>query len=133
MNQPPLLLYDGTCGLCHAAVRFMLRHEASPQLHFAPLESDKAKAALAAHGLSVPPAETLVVVSDAGLLTHSAAVLFLARQLKLPWRLAGSLSALPSPWLDALYKAVAARRHRFFKRPPADCPLVPPEHRHRFH
>ena len=36
----PVLLYDGTCGLCNGTVQFILRHDHKGTLLFAALESD---------------------------------------------------------------------------------------------
>src|SRR4051812_7086526 len=39
-DEPPLLLFDGTCGFCAQSVQFVLRHERRRQtLRFASLQS----------------------------------------------------------------------------------------------
>ena len=37
-RQKPVLLYDGLCGFCDRAVRFVLRFDPQGVIHFAPLQ-----------------------------------------------------------------------------------------------
>jgi predicted DCC family thiol-disulfide oxidoreductase YuxK len=133
-GQPERLFYDGTCGLCHAAVRFVLaRDRTGNAFRFAPLDSDLFRAA-------VPEAEraglgeTLVVqTADGAILTRARAVLHIMRRLGGVWRLlAGPLAIIPRPLLDRLYDVVAWSRHRLFRRPADVCPVLPPRLRQRF-
>ena len=45
----PLLLYDGVCALCNAAVTFVLTRDRSGAVRFAPLQGETAAPLLAAH------------------------------------------------------------------------------------
>ncbi|MEB3221696.1 MAG: DCC1-like thiol-disulfide oxidoreductase family protein [Candidatus Sericytochromatia bacterium] len=113
--MPPLhVLFDGECATCHALVRLALRHPARAGLRFVPLGAvvnTPAGDALA-HRLGEPLGATLVVLRDGEALTRSDAVLALAAALGGAWQLAGLGRLLPRPWRDALYDALAARRHR---------------------
>ena len=53
----PVLLFDGTCGLCNRCVRLLLRLDRRARLHFAPLQSAPAQAYLRTHGLPTPISE----------------------------------------------------------------------------
>ena len=137
----PVVLYDGVCGLCNRAVRFVLRRDRDGLFRFAPLQGELARAALARHGLAPPAADssdpgTLYVVIDAGgrderLLARSEAVLFILRNLPLYWVAAALFRILPRFLRDALYDFVARRRYRWFGRYDT-CPLPRPEDRARF-
>ncbi len=48
-NNPAILLYDGTCGFCDGAVKFVLRVDRVGTMRFAALESDFGAAVLARH------------------------------------------------------------------------------------
>ncbi|HEV3081598.1 MAG TPA: DUF393 domain-containing protein [Gemmataceae bacterium] len=133
-GQPERLFYDGTCGLCHAAVRFVLAKDRSGNaFRFAPLDSDLFRSA-------VPEVErarlgeTLVVqTADGAILARARAVLHIMRRLGGFWRLlAGLLAIIPRPLLDRLYDGVAWSRHRLFRRPADVCPVLPPHLRRRF-
>ena len=128
------IFYDGHCGLCHAAVRFVLARDRTGNLfRFAPLDSDWFRS-------SVPEAErarlgeTLVVqTADGQMLARSRAVLHIMRRLGGIWRiLASFLRAIPPAILDRVYDAVAWSRHRLFRRPTQVCPVLPAALRQRF-
>ncbi|HEX6266710.1 MAG TPA: DCC1-like thiol-disulfide oxidoreductase family protein [Burkholderiales bacterium] len=127
------IFYDGTCGLCHGVVRFVLSEDTKAGFRFAPLQGRHFEALVPQAVRSRLP-ETFVVLTDEGrLLLKSDAVIHLLLRLGGLWRLAGSaLGALPRPVRDAAYDAVGANRQRLFRRPEGLCPLVPATLRERF-
>ncbi len=128
---PDLVFYDGACGLCHASVRFALRHDADgSRLRFAPLGGAAWRAAAAGEA---PPSGTVVVVAaDGRTFVRSAAVARLLERLGGGWAaLAALLGAVPAPLRDAAYDVVARLRRRL-RPPPADaCPTPAPRLRAR--
>ena len=111
-----VLLFDGECGLCHASVRFILRHERHPTLRFAPLAGQFGAAVQARHP-ALASANSIVWVTDAEgpeerVLIRSAAALRAARYLGGPWALLGMFVVMPRPIRDWLYDLVARHRHR---------------------
>jgi predicted DCC family thiol-disulfide oxidoreductase YuxK len=127
----PIVLYDGTCGLCHKSVRWIFRHERDHELLFAPLQGTTAAALRAKHP-SIPDAISSVVFVDAERVhARSKAFLYLARHLRAPWRWAYGVRWFPSFILDLGYRVIAAIRYRVWGR--ADlCDLPAPEQRARF-
>jgi predicted DCC family thiol-disulfide oxidoreductase YuxK len=124
---PALLLFDGECGLCDRAVRFLARRDRRRLLRFAPLQGETAAPwRELARSTAGGPFEWLALVEDpdggAGARVHlrSAAV---ARALQIVggrWAVAGALLArAPRRVSDAAYLAVARRRHWL----PASCAL----------
>ncbi len=124
----PVVLFDGVCNLCNAAVVFIIKRDPSGRFRFAPLQSDAAAALLRDAG-DLPDS---IVVAEAGrVLTRSGAVLRIARGLRWPWPLAAALVVIPRPLRDWVYARVARRRYRWFGR--RDTCMVPtPELRGRF-
>lgn len=114
----PVLLYDGSCGLCQRVVGVLLRLDSAGRLKFAPLQSEPAQAYLRAQGLPTADFDSLVFVPDwhrpaAGayqLRTDGA--LGAVAALGQPWRSLGFLRAMPRPWRDAAYRRIARGRHR---------------------
>jgi predicted DCC family thiol-disulfide oxidoreductase YuxK len=127
----PIVLYDGTCGLCSRSVRWILRHERDAELRFAPLQGPTA-AALRARFPEIPATlETVVLVDGSHARLRSKAFLHLARHLRAPWRWAYAVRWLPGFVLDLGYRAVARVRYRIWGR--ADvCEIPSPEQRARF-
>jgi len=127
----PLVLYDGTCGLCDRSVQLILRHDRRGRFRFAALQSDVGRALLARHGLPVDALDTVVLVEDGRAWTKSRAALGIARRMDAPWPALGVLGIVPRPVRDFLYDRVAKSRYRIFGRVDA-CMLPPPEVRARF-
>lgn len=126
--------YDGSCGLCHRAVRFLLAEDVDgSRFRFAPLHGE----AFEAH---VPPAQrtdlpdsVVVQLGDGRLLVRSDAALHVLGRLGGIWRAIGLAGrAVPRPLRDAAYDGVARVRKRLFAAPQEACPLLPRELRDRF-
>jgi predicted DCC family thiol-disulfide oxidoreductase YuxK len=132
--EPALLFYDGACGLCHAAVRFVLAEDPDGRaFRFAPLESERFEAAVPANVRATLPDSLVLLRPDGTLLLRTAAVREICARLGGVWRaLAFASHALPVALEDRLYDAVARVRARVFAKPADACPLVAIELRARF-
>jgi predicted DCC family thiol-disulfide oxidoreductase YuxK len=133
-GAPERLFYDGSCGLCHRAVRFVLAEDrAGNAFRVAPLGGAAFEREIPAGERAGLPDSLLVVRADGARLARSAAVLHIAARLGGFWRaLALVLRAVPAPLRDRGYDAVARVRLRLFARPTEACPLLPPHLRARF-
>jgi predicted DCC family thiol-disulfide oxidoreductase YuxK len=125
-----VVLFDGTCGFCEGAVRFIARRDPAGYFRFAPSQWPQAQAALAAHGLTREAARSLVLIEGDEIYLRSTASLLIAAHLTAPWRWARVLLWLPVPIRDMAYRLVAAIRHRLARASNA-CELPPPELRGR--
>lgn len=128
-----IIFYDGTCGLCHGFIRFLLSEDKDGAFRFAPLQSDVFAARVPEEIRKSLPDSVVVATADGRVLSRSAAVAHVMQRLGGLWGVSGKLGALlPSGPLDALYDRVAAVRHKVFKRPTEACPLMPKHLRERF-
>ena len=131
-----LLLYDGECGFCHGAVRFVLARDPRGAFRFAALQSPAAVAELVPFGGRPADLTTFYVIESyrggrSALHRRAGAVLVVAEALGWPWIAVTVLRMLPRRWLDAAYGVVARHRHRILGR--ADACVVPrPQDRERF-
>ena len=135
MSRPTeTLFYDGGCGLCHGAVRFVLwADESGRRFRFAPLGGQTFLALVdEAERARLP--DSLVMRTEAGrLLTRSAAVVHVLKRLGGPWQVIGTLGSwVPRPLLDWTYDGIARFRHRLVAKPGDACPVVPRDLRARF-
>ncbi|MFZ0885705.1 MAG: DCC1-like thiol-disulfide oxidoreductase family protein [Candidatus Acidiferrales bacterium] len=128
------LFYDGHCGLCHRAVKFVLKHDRSGRaFRFAPLQGETFAARVAAEWRVGLPDSVVVLTSDGALLVRSAAFLHVLRRLGGGWVvLASVLGVIPRGFWDFVYDFVARIRYRVFGRQDDVCPIVPVELRARF-
>ena len=112
---PPIIYFDGFCGLCNRFVDFLLRADRSRRFRFAPVQGSTAL-----EKLKPPPSPdptTIVLESDGRLLEKSDAVLAIFRQLGGLWRLAGLFRLIPRAGRDRVYDWIARNRYaRFGKR-----------------
>jgi predicted DCC family thiol-disulfide oxidoreductase YuxK len=133
-HHPETVFYDGHCGLCHGAVRFLLAEDSDgSRFRFAPLDSDLFLRTVPEHLRRDLPDSLIVLTEQGRLLTRSAAVLHLLHRLGGAWRLlAMIMSPVPQRLRDAAYDAIARVRHRLFPAPEAACPMLPPALRRRF-
>ncbi len=159
--MPPLLLYDGVCGLCNRLVQFVLQRDPAGVFRFAALQSALAASILARHGADPQDLDTVYVVvnyelPDERLLARSDAVIFILTHLgarapgptpsKLkpaepatslaPGRgfwpfVAGLLRLVPRPLRNWGYSLVARLRYRIFGRYDT-CPIPSADTRSRF-
>lgn len=128
-----ILFYDGSCALCHGAVRFVLAEDRSERaFRFAPLESELFRTHVPESERAALPDSMVLCTADARLLTRSDAVLEVLARLGGLWRIAGALGrVIPRPLRDALYNGIAAVRYRVFGTKVHACPILPPELRER--
>ena len=128
------LFYDGTCALCHGAVRFVLAHDPEGRtFRFAPLTSAAFRAAAKEEVRKTLPDSLVVQTEDGALLTRSEAVLHLLERLGGGFRILARAGRLvPRPLGDAAYDFVARVRYRVFGRKDEACPVIPQALRSRF-
>ncbi len=139
MGGRVLVVFDGHCGLCNGAVRWLLGRDRWDRLRFAAMESEKVARLLARHSLRGMDSEsgTVLVVRDAGgaeesVLMRSDAVVALLEELPRPWPWVGAtLGFLPRAVRDGGYRLVARWRYRIWGRLES-CPVPTAEERERF-
>jgi predicted DCC family thiol-disulfide oxidoreductase YuxK len=128
MAAPPILFFDGLCGLCNGAVDVLLRLDRRAQLRFAPLQGVTA-ATLLPGGQALP--DSVVLLDRDGLHLRSEAILRALIHLGGSWRAAALGRIVPRGIRDALYDAIASRRRRWFGRR-ATCRIPTSEEAPRF-
>jgi predicted DCC family thiol-disulfide oxidoreductase YuxK len=129
-----MLFYDGHCGLCHGAVKLVLRGDRTGHaFRFAPLGGPTFKARVPAEGRASLPDSIVVLTKEGRLLVRSDAFLHILRRLGGGWKiLGGALAVIPQGLRDAAYDLIARTRYSIFGRRDELCPIVAPELRARF-
>ncbi|HET7505830.1 MAG TPA: DCC1-like thiol-disulfide oxidoreductase family protein [Kofleriaceae bacterium] len=131
LPSAPLVLYDGTCGLCARSVRWLLDHERDHEIVFAPLQGETAALARVRYPEIPATVDSVVYVHAGRAHLRSKALLHAARHLRAPWRWGHAMRWIPGFVLDLAYRVVAAVRYRIWGRADA-CGLVTPAQRRRF-
>jgi predicted DCC family thiol-disulfide oxidoreductase YuxK len=127
----PLVLFDGTCGLCNRLVDFVLRRDPKGVFTYVPLQSPTGRSIVSRHELPTDDLTSIVLVRGARVDRYSTAVLEILRCLGGSWSLLSGLILVPPPLRDMAYEFVAVRRLRWFGRLDA-CRVPTPEEQRRF-
>lgn len=127
----PIVVFDGVCNVCSAAVRLILEKDRAGTIRFAPLQSPVGGRLMREHGLDPADAETFLFVKDGRALVRSDAAVELARHLRFPWSALAVFGFLPRFLRDPAYRLVARNRYAWFGRRAA-CFMPSPEERSRF-
>ncbi len=129
-----LVFYDGSCGLCHGTVLFLLKRDGDgSRFLFAPLQGETFLQRVDEAQRRDLPDSVIVLRVEGGLLQKSEGVIHLLKRLGGGWSmLAKAMALLPRGLRDWGYDRVASVRKRLFKKPEGACPLVPPGLRTRF-
>lgn len=129
----PVLFYDGACGLCHRAVRLLLRLDRAGRLRFAPLAGETFARVVPRDQRASLPDSLVLRTADGRLLVRSAALIAGLRSAggAAAW-LAAVAGLVPRALADGAYDAVARRRQRLFVPATEACPVPPGRWRGRF-
>jgi len=133
-NTLDMMFYDGYCGLCHRAVRFVLAEDREGKLfRFAPLQGAAFERLVPAERRESLPDSVVVLTADGRLLVRSEAFLHILRRLGGAWKVvAVVLGVVPRGLRDFVYDFVARVRFHVFGRREDLCPVMPAELRARF-
>jgi predicted DCC family thiol-disulfide oxidoreductase YuxK len=135
-----LMLFDGLCGLCNSAVRWVTQRDHADLFRFAPLQSELTAVILSRHGIdreTVLKSNTVYLVLYAGtererLLTRSNVTVNMLLLLGGRWRVLGySLRAVPAVVRNGAYSLFARNRYRLTGRYEI-CPLPTDAERMKF-
>src|SRR4051794_40834590 len=125
-----IVLFDGTCAFCEASVKFIARRDPAGYFRFGASQSPQAAALLARYDAGGDTARSLILIEHSRVYLRSTASLRIAARLSFPWSLLAVFLVVPRPLRDAVYRAIAAIRHRLAGSADA-CEIPPPEIRAR--
>jgi predicted DCC family thiol-disulfide oxidoreductase YuxK len=126
-----IVLFDGVCNFCNASVNFVIERDKAGYFKFAPLQSELGESLIKKHGIDPASTDSVIVVENERVYTHSSAALRIAKRLDGLWSLANVFVVVPKFLRDAAYKLFARNRYRLFGRQDA-CMMPTPEIRERF-
>ena len=107
-------MFDGFCHVCSGWVRFMRKHPVDPPFELVPMQSERGRALLVAHGIDPADPMTFLVIDGGEAMTESDGGIHVVAVLGGVWRLAAVGKLMPKPWRDWVYRALARNRYRWF-------------------
>lgn len=126
-----ILFFDGVCNLCNGSVQWILRHDQQHTIQFAALQSAAAQLKLEPHGINPQKLESMLLLENGVVYTHSDAALHLARALGAPWSWAFVFMVVPKFIRDGVYRFIAKNRYAWFGQRDS-CMIPTPELQKRF-
>lgn len=111
-----LVLFDGVCNLCNGTVQFIMQRDPHGRFCFASQQSAAGIAAYVRAGQTLPMPDSVIVIDDLGVSTHSAALLRICHQLGWPYRILLAGRLIPRRVRDWMYGYLARNRYRIFGR-----------------
>ncbi|MCH7638529.1 MAG: DUF393 domain-containing protein [Bacteroidetes bacterium] len=130
-SEHPIILFDGVCNLCNHAVDFVIDRDPELVFRFASLQSHLGERLLTGFEIDTNETDSLVLIEEGRAYVCSTAALRIVRRLGKLWPAVYGLIVVPRPLRDAVYKAIARRRYRWFGRRET-CRLPTPEEQARF-
>ncbi|MFT4603512.1 MAG: putative DCC family thiol-disulfide oxidoreductase YuxK [Rhodothermales bacterium] len=113
-NNRPIILFDGVCNLCNAAVNYVIDHDPEAQFRLGALQSTAGAALLASAGLPGEFLDSIILVEGGEVHTRSDAVLRIARRLTGPVRFLWWTRFVPRSIRDPAYQLVGRYRYNWF-------------------
>lgn len=129
-NSGPIVLFDGVCNFCDAAVNLIISRDKAGVFRFAPLQSDAGRELVAKYEIPAD-VDSVILVDDGRAFLHSDAAIRIAQKLGGGWKLLTAFAILPRFVRDWFYRLFAKYRYRLFGKKDA-CMMPTPEIRGRF-
>jgi predicted DCC family thiol-disulfide oxidoreductase YuxK len=109
---PPIIFFDGVCGLCNRFIDFVISRDSAGLFRFATLQGETARERLPEADLDL---NTMVLCDEQGIFRKSTAAVRILTRLGGVWGLCGTaLRLVPRPLRDVAYSFVARNRYRVF-------------------
>lgn len=116
MNQleGPVVVFDGVCNLCEDSVAFIIARDPEAKFKFVSAQSAIGKEIQECYGLDALKDETVILIKDGEVFTHSDAGLEIAKDLDGPWQLMRYAKAVPRSVRNRVYSTIAKNRYKWF-------------------
>ena len=119
-----IIYYDGECGLCHLAVRFILRVDSKSKFYFSPLSNlDN----------NLKNIDSIILKKGNRVFYEGQAIIMIFENIDNNWNyLAKVLKLIPIYLLDTAYRWVSRNRAKVPVKKVSSCPMVPSYYQKRF-
>lgn len=131
MLPQSIILFDGVCNLCNAAVQFVIRRDPSNQFLFASLQSEEGTKIAGGYNLPVNDMNSFILIENGKAYDRSTAALRVAGKLKGLWRFFYVFIIVPKFLRDGIYQLIANHRYQWFGKKD-ECMVPTPELKAKF-
>ena len=119
-----VIYYDGQCGLCHLAVKFILRVDSKSKFYFSPLINlDN----------NLKNIDSIILKRGNKVFYEGQAIIMIFENIDNNWNyLAKVLKLIPINVLDIAYRWVSRNRAKVSVKKVSPCPIIPSYYKKRF-
>lgn len=131
MDSRSIIVFDGLCNFCNAAVNFIINRDPSAKFAFTPMQSPLAKDLMVQIKIDNVGIDTFLLIKDGQAFVFSNAALEITKDLMGLWYLFNIFKVVPRFLRDGVYKLFARNRYTLFGK--TDTCMVPSQNvRSRF-
>ena len=109
-----IIIFDGECNLCNGVVGWLLKFAPQELFSFVPFQSPKGQAYLKQYGFDTQSLDTVILIDQNGVHTHSDGFLRVVGKIEKWKRVAALLAFIPRMIRDYIYKTASKNRVRWF-------------------
>lgn len=129
--QHAIIFFDGLCNLCNASVQFVIKRDPKDYFRFSALQDEASEQYLGAFNIPVAGSDSILLLENGQLYSHSTAALRISRRLSGLWPLLYAFIVIPVPLRDFFYKLISRYRYRIWGRRES-CILPSPDLKAKF-
>lgn len=112
-SAPPIVFYDGVCGLCNRSVQFLYKRDKNKQLRYAALQGKTAENYLSEEDRT-PPFPSILLLHEGKTYRYADAVIQCLRISGHFSIITGFIMLIPGGIRNTLYKLVSRNRYRIW-------------------
>lgn len=110
-----IILFDGVCNLCDAAVQFVIEHDKQDVFRFVSLQSELGAKIMKYLGIDVSKMDSIVLYDPGKAYYYKSEAAFkILKETKSIYKLLLVFSILPASFSNYIYDYVAKNRYRWF-------------------
>ncbi|MFS4482039.1 thiol-disulfide oxidoreductase DCC family protein [Hyunsoonleella sp. 2307UL5-6] len=109
-----IIIFDGECNLCNGVVGWLLKFAPKNMFYFLPFQSPQGQRLLKQYGFPTEQLDTVILIDQDGLKTHSDGFLKIVSKIPKWQRVAALLAFIPRLIRDFVYKTASKNRVKWF-------------------
>ena len=113
-SEKAIIIFDGECNLCNGVVGWLLRLLPHEAFSYVPFQSTRGQQLLSQHGFPLKRLETVILIENESVLTHSDGFLKIVSRIPKYRLVAALLAFIPRIIRDTIYRYASKNRVKWF-------------------
>ena len=113
-SNKDIIIFDGECNLCNGVVGWLMKFAPKDLFEFVPFQSPRGQKLLIEHGFPTEQLETVILLDDQGVHTHSDGFLRVVSKIPKWKKVAALLAFIPRMIRDFIYRTASKHRVQWF-------------------